>query len=168
MSVPSPKRRAPVPGRRRGGSSRDQAIWAAERGWAVLEVVPGRKIPARKWKDLGYRPPAVLKAGGNMAWWGRYDVGIMTGPSGLVDVESDGPHGQELLIENCWDFPPTILELQTDKGSIHWVYKSDGKKYKTFSGWKRDNCEPTCQLDVRAMGGYFLLFAEDRRVVYYE
>jgi hypothetical protein len=92
----------------------------------------------------------------------------MTGPSGLVDVESDGPHGQELLIEHCWDFPATILELRTHSGSIHWVYKSDGKKYKTFSGWQSDSCNPRCQLDVRAEGGYFLLFAADREVVYYE
>lgn len=164
-----PRRRAAIPERRRGGNTTDQAIWAAERGWAVLEVVPGKKIPARPWKDLGYRSPSQLQGGRDgLGWRGRYDVGIMTGPSRLVDVESDGPHGRQLLEAHCSGFPATVLELVTDKGSIHWVFKSDGKKYKTFSGWQRDDCSPTCQLDVRAEGGYFLLFATDRRVTSYE
>src|ERR1700730_14565924 len=89
------------PARKRGGTSLDQAIWAANLGWAVLEIVPGSKKPARRWKDLGYRSPETLRK----EWWGHYNVGVMTGPSDLVDVESDGPHGEPLLYDACRNFP---------------------------------------------------------------
>jgi hypothetical protein len=153
-----------IPERKRGTGSLSQACWAASQGWAVLEIIRGSKTPARKWKDLGYRSPEQL-----IDNWDRgCDVGIMTGPSGLVDIESDGPHGRMLLRTCCADFPSPILELETNSGSIHWVYLDDGNDYKTHSRWHEDACVPSCGLDVRGYGGYFLLFADDRKITWYE
>jgi hypothetical protein len=157
------------PKRKRGGGSIAQACWAASRGWAVLEIQRGSKIPARKWKDLVYRDPAgLMEAEGPNSWDNSCDVGIMTGPSGLVDIESDGPHGRDLLSYWCSDFPTPILEMETDSGSIHWVFSADGERYKTHSRWHADSCTPSCGLDVRGWGGYFLLFADDRRITWNE
>jgi hypothetical protein len=156
-------RRDIPPARKRGGNSLEQAIWAAERGMAVLEIVPGSKLPARKWKYLGLRTPDQLSAN----WMNRCDVGVMCGPSDLVDVEVDGKHGEALLESTGLVLPVTAMEILTKSGSHHRVFRARGTHYKSHR-LIGDDCRPKgCGVDVKGWGGYFLLFSHDREVTFY-
>ena len=68
------------------------ALSLAERGWHVFPCVPGGKRPALRgsWQDHATTEPARIRA-----WWSRaaYNIGIACGPSGLVVIDLDVPHG---------------------------------------------------------------------------
>ena len=84
----------------------DVALTAARRGWHVFPICPGRKQPPRKaaadWEDA-----ATTEAARILRWWATHpldNVGIATGPSGLVVVDLDRPRpGVERLDAS----PPT-------------------------------------------------------------
>lgn len=83
------------------------ALDAAERGWHVFPLRPGDKRPAlhgesvcpgigdcagghRKWEDRATTDPDRIRR----AWaHGAFNVGIATGPSGLVVIDLDMPKG---------------------------------------------------------------------------
>ena len=108
--------------------SRDTALEYAERGWAVLPLLPRKKDPHF---DLAQR--AYLSATTDqklIKFWFDYDeninIGIACSQSGLVVFDIDYRNGGELLSE----FEPTYT-VQTGDG-LHLYYTAD--KSDVFKG----------------------------------
>jgi hypothetical protein len=132
------------------------AVWAAERGWAVVKIIPGKKKAAEPWKDLGYRDPETVRR-----IWDGEAVGILTGPSGLVcddlDVDSEGdPAGAwslEELADGDWDKIPATFELSTPSGGSQLIWEAPrNREFKTCAGVVAP------YFDVRGRGGLFVLY----------
>ncbi|MDQ1037325.1 hypothetical protein QFZ75_003741 [Streptomyces sp. V3I8] len=85
------------------------ALSAAERGWSVFPLRPGSKRPAlhseqacpctgpcvsghRKWEQRATTDPDRIRAAWSQA---PFNVGIATGPSGLVVIDLDKPKSQD-------------------------------------------------------------------------
>ena len=105
--------------------SRDTALEYAERGWAVLPLLPRKKDPHF---DLAQR--AYLSATTDQKlinFWFDYDdkinIGIACYQSGLVVFDIDYRNGGELLPE----FEPTYT-VQTGDG-LHLYYTADSLMY---------------------------------------
>jgi bifunctional DNA primase/polymerase-like protein/AAA domain-containing protein len=138
------------------------AAWAASRGWTVVKLVPGTKKGAEEWRDLGYRDPRAVRAAWGKTQWG---VGILTGPSKLVDddldVDEEGnPAGEwslaDLAAAARRELPRTFT-LATPSGGTHLVWSSpNGREFKTCAGQVGDH------IDVRGRGGLFVLWDPKR------
>ncbi|MFH9553279.1 bifunctional DNA primase/polymerase [Streptomyces sp. NPDC017435] len=151
------------------------ALDAAERGWAVLPLRPGDKRPALHGEDVC---PAIGDcAGGHRKWeeratidpdrirraWGElpFNVGIATGPSGLVVVDLDMPKRKSstdtpsgvttftALCERAGQAVPTTRTVRTASGGVHLYFTAPaGVRLGNTAGrlGKR--------IDTRAWGGY--------------
>lgn len=151
------------------------ALDAAERGWAVLPLRPGDKRPALHGEDVC--PEIGDCAGGHRKWeeratidpdrirraWGDlpFNVGIATGPSGLVVIDldmpkrkcsTDTPNGVTTftaLCERAGHAVPTTRTVQTAGGGVHLYFVAPpGVRFGNTAGrlGKR--------IDTRAWGGY--------------
>lgn len=151
------------------------ALAAAEQGWAVLPLRPGDKRPAlhgedvcpgigdcagghRKWEERAtIDPDRIRRAWGNLP----FNVGIATGPSGLVVVDldmpkrkssADTPHGVtafRALCERAGQAVPTTRTVRTAGGGVHLYFTTPpGVRLGNTAGrlGKR--------IDTRAWGGY--------------
>jgi len=163
------------------------ALEAAGRGWHVFPLAANTKRPALHGFDTCTRTGAC--AGGHLGWerrattdpdriraaWaaGRYNIGIATGPSGLVVIDLDMPQlgqtppdpwnqdgvhdGQDvlaLLAEQAGQpIPADTLTVTTPGGGVHLYFaapaevelrNTEGDKGRGL-GWK---------IDTRAHGGY--------------
>ena len=145
--------------------SLDAAIWAAERGHAVVMMVPvkagQRKRAAEKWKHLGYRTTDELRR----IWPSGVGTAILTGPSGLVDIDLDTvdgwPEGEgELAAIADWRDIPSTMEVTTPTGGRHLAFQAGGVAYKTCSGEVADD------IDVRGRGGLFVIHSGNPRRPY--
>ena len=143
----------------------EMALWAAGRGWAVAPIVPGQKYPPKghdwapennMWGTPGYLAPDDVAD----KWPRRVcAVGILTGPSGLVDDDLDmdeegNPAGAWALedLADGRDIPHTF-EIATPSGGRHLVWKAPrDREFKTCGG------EIAPQFDVRGRGGLFVLW----------
>lgn len=126
------------------------ALQAAEYGWSVLPLRPADKRPAlhreavcpligdcsgghRKWEDRATTDPDRIRR----AWsHGRFNIGIATGPSGLIVVDldlpkpnssTDTPHGVTTLTALCEraEQPvPTTYRTRTPSGGHHLYFLS--------------------------------------------
>ncbi|OLF15870.1 bifunctional DNA primase/polymerase [Actinophytocola xanthii] len=162
----------------------DAALAHAERGWHVFPLRPGTKRPAlhstkhcpmtdsckaghRGWEQRATTDPDRIRA----AWTaGPFNIGIATGPSGLVVIDLDiakpgdrrpaewdlpGVHdGQDVLAVLAdragESFPVDTFTAITPSGGVHLFYVApDGVALRntagTRLGWK---------VDTRAHGGY--------------
>jgi predicted transcriptional regulator len=141
------------------------AVKAAERGWAVVKIVPGTKKGAESWGELDWRSPAEIER----LWAGQqYAVGILTGPSRLVDddldVDDEGnPVGEwslEGLADGDWDNVPATFTMASPSGGKHLVWRQPaGREFKTCSGQVADH------IDVRGRGGLFVMWDPHKRYV---
>ncbi|WP_406372824.1 bifunctional DNA primase/polymerase [Streptomyces sp. NBC_00647] len=153
----------------------DAALSAAERGWHVFPLRPGRKIPAlhgeractgtgpcadrhRKWEQQATTDPDRIRAA-----WSRapFNVGIATGPSGLLVVDldtpehkgsSDAPDGAATfgaLCERAGHAVPDTYRVRTASGGTHLYFT-------TPPGIRMTNTQGTVadSVDTRAWGGY--------------
>jgi hypothetical protein len=151
------------------------ALDTAERGWAVLPLRPGDKRPALHGEDVC--PGIGDCAGGHRKWearatidpdrirraWGDlpFNVGIATGPSGLVVVDLDMPKRKNsadtpsgvatfrALCERAGQAVPTTRTVQTASGGVHLYFAAPpGVRLGNTAGrlGKR--------IDTRAWGGY--------------
>ncbi|MEU8642041.1 bifunctional DNA primase/polymerase [Streptomyces sp. NPDC048674] len=151
------------------------ALDAAERGWAVLPLRPSDKRPALHGEDVC--PGIGDCAGGHRKWeeratidpdrirraWGDlpFNVGIATGPSGLVVVDldmpkrkcsTDTPNGVTTftaLCERAGHAVPTTRTVRTAGGGVHLYFVAPpGVRLGNTAGrlGKR--------IDTRAWGGY--------------
>ncbi|MFD3538753.1 bifunctional DNA primase/polymerase [Streptomyces sp. NPDC058662] len=158
------------------------ALAAAERGWPVFPLRPGDKRPAghpeRNCPGTGrctdgHRTPeqrATLDSGQITACWqaAPYNVGIATGPAGLLVVDLDIPKDDDgappaewagatdgldvfaMLCERAGERLPTeTFTVRTRRGGQHLYFTAPAEKQLRGSagrlGWK---------LDTRAWGGY--------------
>ncbi|MGW2582212.1 bifunctional DNA primase/polymerase [Streptomyces virginiae] len=158
------------------------ALTAAERGWPVFPLRTGDKRPAghpeRNCPGTGrctdgHRTPeqrATLDPGSIAACWqaAPYNVGIATGPAGLLVVDldipkdEDGPAPQEwagatdgldvfaMICERAGERLPTeTFTVRTRRGGQHLYFTAPAEKRLRGSagrlGWK---------VDTRAWGGY--------------
>ncbi|MFJ8363072.1 bifunctional DNA primase/polymerase [Streptomyces sp. NPDC093984] len=151
------------------------ALDAAERGWRVFPLRPGSKRPAlhgeaacprtgpcehghRKWEQRATTDPDRIRA-----TWSRapYNVGIATGPSGLVVVDldmpkdkgsSDAPCGAttfKALCERAGHAVPITYRTRTASGGEHLYFTAP-------AGVRLSNTAGTIGelVDSRAWGGY--------------
>ncbi|MFD8071893.1 bifunctional DNA primase/polymerase [Streptomyces sp. NPDC059718] len=151
------------------------ALSAAERGWAVFPLRPGSKRPAlhgettcprtgscaaghRKWEQRATTDPQRIRA----TWsHGPFNVGIATGPSGLLVVDldvpkdnssADAPDGAatfQALCERAGQAVPTTRRVRTASGGEHLYFTApaDGRLTNTAG-----TVGPL--VDTRAWGGY--------------
>lgn len=151
------------------------ALEAAERGWHVFPLRPGAKPPALhgekscrrtgpcsnghlKWEQRATTDPDRIRAA-----WSRapYNVGIATGPSGLVVVDldtpehkgsSDAPDGAATfgaLCERAGHAVPATYRTRTPSGGQHLYFT-------TPAGVRLGSTANTVaeSVDTRAWGGY--------------
>ncbi|MCL6738588.1 bifunctional DNA primase/polymerase [Streptomyces neyagawaensis] len=151
------------------------ALDAAERGWHVFPLRPHTKRPAlhgesacprtgpcatghRKWEQRATTDPDLIRA-----TWARapYNVGIATGPSGLVVVDLDMPKGKgssdapsgattfAALCERTGQPVPTTRRTRTASGGEHLYFTAP-------AGARLGNTAGTLAplVDTRAWGGY--------------
>ena len=151
------------------------ALDAAERGWHVFPLRPRDKRPAlhgerqcprlgacvgghRKWEDRATTDPDRIRA----AWsTGPFNVGIATGPSGLLVVDLDMPKGKgssdapcgattfKALCERAGHPVPTTFQARTASGGGHLYFTAP-------AGVRLSNTAGTLGplIDTRACGGY--------------
>lgn len=139
------------------------ALAAAARGWQVFPVVPAGKTPAIKgWQQLATSDEQQIRR-----WWRGFamNIGVATGPSGLVVVDLDqsgghaaperfagARHGLDVLArlaaEAGADMPTNTYTVSTP-GGLHLYYQApEGVELRCTSGtlgWR---------IDTRAHGGY--------------
>ncbi|CAM4025195.1 bifunctional DNA primase/polymerase [Kibdelosporangium persicum] len=169
------------------------ALAAAERGWHVFPIQPGLKKPPALHGDTARKPcPRTgLCRDGHQGWeqrattdpdriraaWTRapYNIGVATGPSGLVVIDLDHPksakdtpppglaaqgvrdglgHFAAICTEQGQPFPRTCWGL-TARGGMHLFFaaptgvrlRNTEGEHGTGLGWK---------IDTRAWGGYIV------------
>lgn len=149
-------------------STAHSALAAAARGWYVFPVARGDKVPLRGWKWTEHHTtdPDVIQR-----FWSRapYNVGIATGPSGLVVIDLDTPKDGETA-PPPWDLPGVregadvlallceqagqplpfeTFQVRTRRGGTHLYFRApEGLRLGNTSkrlGWL---------IDTRADGGY--------------
>ncbi|WP_333756341.1 bifunctional DNA primase/polymerase [Streptomyces sp. IBSBF 3352] len=151
------------------------ALDAAERGWHVFPLLPGSKRPAlhgerscthtgecsgghRKWEQRATTDPDRIRAA-----WSRapFNVGIATGPSGLVVVDldtpehkgsSDAPDGAATfgaLCERAAQAVPDTYRVRTTSGGTHLYFTAPaGVRIGSTAGTVAES------VDTRGWGGY--------------
>ncbi|MEU5001031.1 bifunctional DNA primase/polymerase [Streptomyces sp. NPDC021622] len=151
------------------------ALAAAERGWHVFPLRPGTKRPAlhgetacprtgvcanghRKWEQRATTDPERIRA----TWsHGAFNVGIATGPSGLLVVDLDMPKDNgssdtpcgvttfKALCERTGHTVPDTCRTRTASGGQHLYFAAP-------SGVRLTNTAGTIAplVDTRAWGGY--------------
>jgi hypothetical protein len=151
------------------------ALAAAERGWHVFPLRPGTKRPAlhgetacpgtgpcagghRKWEDRATTDPDRIRAA-----WSRapFNIGIATGPSGLLVVDLDVPKDKSsadtpcgattfgALCERAGHSVPDTYRTRTASGGTHlYLTAPPGVRLPNTAGTVADS------VDTRAWGGY--------------
>ncbi|MBX7552294.1 bifunctional DNA primase/polymerase [Streptomyces sp. tea 10] len=151
------------------------ALEAAERGWHVFPLRPSTKRPALhgekscartgvcagghvKWEQRATTDPARIRTA-----WTRapFNVGIATGPSGLIVIDldtpehkgsSDAPDGAttfRALCERAGHAVPTTYRTRTPSGGTHLYFTApSGLRLGNTAGTVADS------VDTRAWGGY--------------
>jgi hypothetical protein len=145
------------------------AHWHADQGWYVFPLVPGRKIPAvhSNWEHQATIDHHTIAATWRRA---RYNIGLATGPSGLLVVDLDQPKHPDDLPPEPWRnrgaangadvlalvaadhnaaLRPTYT-VTTPSGGQHLYYKASECELGNSAGrigWK---------IDTRGHGGYVI------------
>ncbi|QKV93967.1 bifunctional DNA primase/polymerase [Streptomyces sp. NA02950] len=144
------------------------ALDAAARGWHVFPVIPGDKRPAvRAWEERATTDTARIERCWEHA---PYNVGIATGPSGLVVLDLDTPKGEQdtppaewaapgiatgedvlsvVCEQHAQPYPHQTHTVRTGRGGTHlYLTAPAGAEMRNTAGklgWK---------VDTRAAGGY--------------
>lgn len=121
-----------------------QAAQYLDRGWSVIPLKAGTKVPVDKWKEYAQRRPTQLELQTMFA--GRdVNVGIITGPvSELVVVDIDRPELYEEYLKKY----PTHLISQTPRGGFHLYYQYKGDDIGNSASKLQSG------IDVRGRHGY--------------
>lgn len=151
------------------------ALNAAERGWHIFPLRPGGKPPAlhgeascprtgdctighRKWEQRATTDPDRI----HRAWSaGRFNIGIATGPSGLVVVDLDLPKPNssadtpcgvttfKALCERTGQAVPATYRVRTASGGEHLYFAAPNEvRLTNTAGFLAP------PIDTRAWGGY--------------
>ncbi|TCO33026.1 bifunctional DNA primase/polymerase-like protein [Kribbella steppae] len=141
------------------------AHWHAARGLAVFPLAPGGKVPAvEDWPHVATTDPNQITQ-----WWSEapYNIGIATGPSGLLVIDLDRPRtpdqtppanvhgptwGRDALDElaaEAGERLPRTWSVSTSSGGQHLYFRQPADVELGNSagrlGWK---------IDTRGHGGY--------------
>ena len=138
------------------------ALDLAARGWHVFPCACGGKRPALRgnWQALATTDPGRV-----FAWWARaaYNIGIACGPSALIVIDLDIPHGEHpaeligatgadvlagLCEQHGQPYPAPTYAVGTPSGGIHLYYAAPDGRVRNSAG----RLGPL--IDVRADGGY--------------
>ncbi|MFD7655451.1 bifunctional DNA primase/polymerase [Actinosynnema sp. NPDC059797] len=164
------------------------ALTLAARGWHVFPLRPGTKRPAlhghkscprtgpcagghQGWEQRATTDPARIRAAWSVAPW---NIGIATGPSGLVVVDLDTPKspddvppeswnrrgartGEEVFRLLCADagqpFPTDLYTVQTARDGLHLYFRApEGVRLRNTEGEQGNGLG--WKVDTRAWGGY--------------
>jgi hypothetical protein len=133
----------------------DAALALAGRGFSVIPIQNGSKLPACKWReyqDAAATPEAIR------VWFThrfpRAGVGIVTGPvSGcfVIDVDAGpGKVGGETIhdLQMKFDDLPETLTVKTGGGGVHYFFKHPGFPIKTGKSILGED------VDIRGDGGF--------------
>jgi hypothetical protein len=131
----------------------DFALQYAARGWHVFPLKPRSKIPligkaagGQGFHDATIDPKQIE------TWWGQCpeaNIGLSTGPSGLVVLDADGPEGLaelDALVRQHGPLPRTLVS-KTGRG-FHFFFSGTGIPSSQVKG---------SHLDVRGSTGYVVL-----------
>ncbi|MFE2508746.1 bifunctional DNA primase/polymerase, partial [Streptomyces naganishii] len=170
VTAPTP----PPPPPPRGGGAPPPPP-AAARGWHVFPLRPGSKVPALhgektctrtgpcqaghvKWEQRATTDPDRIRTA-----WSRapFNVGIATGPSGLLVIDLDTPEHKgstdapdgaatfAALCERAGHAVPTTHRTRTPSGGQHLYFTApQGTRYANTAG------TVAASVDTRAWGGY--------------
>ena len=130
----------------------DAALAYAERGWYVLPIKSGEKVPLTKHgvKDATLDPKIIR---GWLKKWPDMNVAIDVGRSGLMVYDMDpGSDIKELNEALNGELPKTELESKTPRDGQHLFYKLDKDDRIPSSASKIAE-----HVDVRSSDGYVLL-----------
>lgn len=148
------------------------ALETAARGWPVFPARPGDKPPAlRDWEARATSDPPRIRR----AWTGPYagcNIGIATGPAGLLVVDLDAPKPGQIPPEP-WNREPGITTgedvlaaLAEHEGAAYpagtyTVATPTGGRHLYFTAPQVPALRNTCGalgwlIDTRAHGGYVL------------
>lgn len=151
------------------------ALDVAERGWPVFPLRPGGKRPAghpehrcprtgrcaeghRKWEQRATTDPVLIEA-----CWGQrpYNIGVATGPAGLVVVDLDRPKDDsrkdtpcgvtafKALCERAGQAVPATRTIRTAGGGQHLYFTApEGARLRNSARRLGPG------IDTRAHGGY--------------
>lgn len=148
------------------------AMTAAERGWPVFPLLPGGKRPAvTSWEQRATTDPARIERCWTHA---PYNIGVATGPAGLVVIDLDTPKDADDTPKSPWaergvrdgadvlawlatthgqPYPADTFTVRTGRGGTHLYFTPPpGATFRNTAGdsarglgWK---------VDTRAAGGY--------------
>ncbi|ASR34030.1 DNA primase [Prauserella marina] len=136
----------------------DRALYLATMGWAVFPLAPGtkRQPAVKNWEERATTDRTRVRRCWSV---NRWNIGVATGPSGLVVVDLDlpkdgdtGPAGADALAaladERGGPLPPTYT-VTTPSGGCHLYYLAP-------AGTRlRNTAKHICaNVDTRAGGGY--------------
>lgn len=129
------------------------ALHLAAKGWKVFPIWPGKKNPAIDgWEEKATDDPIVLSV-----WWASnpdYNLGIATGPSGLIVVDFDSAKepNETSGIENFRQAYKRKLSdsytVKTAGGGWHLYYYVGTAELRNTAG------RLAKKVDTRAQGGY--------------
>ena len=137
----------------------DAALGYAQRGWRVLALTPGGKIPV---SDKKLQPHGCLSATTDpthiaelFRLYPLANVGIATGEeSGITVIDVDGPHAPALLKQV--GKPPKTWTVKTPNG--YHLYLTYDKRIKQtarlMEAGDECDCVKKCGIDIRNDRGY--------------
>lgn len=172
-----------------GSALTEAALWAAGRGWPVFPVVPGGRWPALHGAancpgtgpcSPGHQTPeqrATIDTDRIRRCWAHsnYNVGIATGPAGLVVIDLDVPKpgkpvpprwagqgaetGMDVFLIVCADAqqepPLQTFTAETHSGGTHLYFTApEGVELRNTQGERGSGLG--WGIDTRAHGGYVI------------
>lgn len=136
---------------------RDWALYLVAMGWAVFPLLPGTKRPAiRDWEHRATTDPERI----TRCWHGGggFNIGLATGPSGLVVLDldpaktaegPDGATGLAALADVRGVRLPATYTVSTPRGGTHLYFRTPpGVRLRNTAGALAPS------VDTRADGGY--------------
>jgi hypothetical protein len=127
---------------------RETVIILTEWGWYVFPLAPGKKTPITPngYKDATNDTAIALHKFNH----GKLNIGVATGPSGLVVLDVDGEQGSLWLTDMQTTFGlPKTFAVQTRSGGCHLYFTAPpGITIKSSASKIAPN------IDIRSAGGY--------------
>jgi hypothetical protein len=133
-----------------------RALQLAERGWYVFPLRPSDKRPLpgfTKWQERATTDPDQIHR-----WWttAPYNIGIATGPSGLLVIDCDTSQESDLprwrlsgdVVEMAGHRLPRTFTVRTPSGGLHLYFNAAGHLLGNTAG------KVGRGIDTRGIGGY--------------
>ncbi len=100
----------------------DYALTYIKRGWSIIPIQKGSKLPAIKtWAKYQTEIPTEEEVRSWFSIWEDANVAVVCGEvSGLIVVDIDTGHGE--VDKKGLELPPTLAQI-TGSGGSHLVYK---------------------------------------------